>query len=66
MVDGWIQREQRFRITMENYNYFRHVRRCVGGRRWWAGFGRSVASVANFARHQDRCRVWDPGGGPRL
>ena len=23
---------------------------------------RSVASAANFAKHHDVCRVWDPGG----
>ena len=27
------------------------------------GIGRPVASVANFARHQDRCRVGIPEGG---
>ena len=30
------------------------------------GVGRRVTSAANFARHKDRYRVWDPEGGRGL
>ena len=37
-----------------------------GGEEMVGGVGRRKASAANFTRHQDRCRVWDPGGGRGL
>ena len=54
-------------------SYARHIRRCLAGEEegGWEVRGKvresdlciRVASATNFARHQDGCRVWDPGGG---